>query len=193
MCRSEASPDSGRGLSACALCTGFRAQALPLTRLGGCHRDAPRCSETVSDSRDDRDGVSGRLAQRPQAGSDSVPAGRVASAERSTAGSCTRHGDFSWRESTSTRPHQIRLLAGTASRPWVGRRADQVDLRAHSPLITGLANLCRFPLLGRDHSDPGASAPPGEGRGGVTSRLWCMRGGSGRPASAAARPVPAAR
>jgi len=29
------------------------------------------------------------------------------------------------------------LLAETASRPWVGRRADQVDLRAHSPLITG--------------------------------------------------------
>jgi putative transposase len=25
------------------------------------------------------------------------------------------------------------LLAGTASRPWVGCRADQVDLRAHSP------------------------------------------------------------
>src|SRR5262249_8068743 len=28
------------------------------------------------------------------------------------------------------------LLAETASRPWTGRHADQVDLRAHSPLIT---------------------------------------------------------
>ena len=41
------------------------------------------------------------------------------------------------------------MLAGTASRPWVGRHADQVDLRAHSPLITGLGSLCQVPLLGR--------------------------------------------
>jgi len=27
-------------------------------------------------------------------------------------------------------PHQIRLLAGRASRPWVGGRADHRDLRA---------------------------------------------------------------
>src|SRR5262245_9775103 len=48
------------------------------------------------------------------------------------------------------------MLAGTASRHWVGRRADQVDLRAHSPLVTAVGSLrqCPFGVGGRGGSIP---------------------------------------
>ena len=88
-------------------------------------------------------------------------------------------------------PRRYARRRGIRSR--VGRRADQVDLRAHSPLITGWEPMSS-PAAWQGITPIPAPRPRREkGCGRVTSRRWCMRGGSARPASAAARPVPAAR